>query len=116
MVLILLLFAASAFGQKKQMVEYRENIVVRAMAELDSLLVDTGGDFFKQLAELNISGQYVFDITLREKGVVATVFVVNDGINPIPMQNSLKDLLKRYRFSFRVPKGKSYKFQYTFNL
>ncbi|KAF0194831.1 MAG: hypothetical protein FD166_3352 [Bacteroidetes bacterium] len=115
-VIVMLLVAATAYGQKKQLVEYRENIVARAAAELDSVSSGPEGIIYKQVLESGISGQYVFDITIREKGEVATVFVVNDGVNSIAMQNRLKDIVKRYRFSFKVPKGKSYKFQYTFNL
>ncbi|PKP04551.1 MAG: hypothetical protein CVU14_00130 [Bacteroidetes bacterium HGW-Bacteroidetes-9] len=111
----LLLLAIATFGQKKQLVEYRDNIVAAALVELDSVSSGPEGTLYKQVAESGIHGQYVFDITLREKGVIATVFVVNDGINPINMQNRLKDIVKRYRFSFKVPKGKSYKFQYEFN-
>jgi methyl coenzyme M reductase subunit C len=112
----LILFAIVAFGQKKQMVEFHGNIVEKAIAELDSVLVAPDGVLYKKLAESGITGNYIFDITIREKGFVATVFIVNDGENSIPMQNRLKDIIKAYRFSFRVPKEKSYKFQYTFNL
>lgn len=111
----LLLAAVTSFGQKKQLVEYRDNIVAAAVAELDSVSSGPEGSIYKQAAEGGIQGTYVFDITLREKGVIATVFVVNDGVNQINMQNRLKDIVKRYRFSFKVPKGKSYKFQYEFN-
>lgn len=111
----LILIGIAAFGQKRQMVEYRENIVEKAIAELDSVSAPPEGVLFKEVFESGIKGHYVFDITIREKGFVATVFVVNDGENSIPMQNRLKDLIKAYRFSFKVPKGKSYKFQYTFN-
>ncbi|MFH1121145.1 MAG: hypothetical protein V1775_15100 [Bacteroidota bacterium] len=113
---LLLLVAVTTYGQKKQLVEYRENIVVRATAELDSVSAGPEGIIFKQVTESGIRGQYVFDITIREKGEVATVFVINNGVNPIAMQNRMKDIVKRYRFSFKVPKGKSYKFQYIFNL
>lgn len=113
---IIILFAITAFGQKKQLVEYRENIVEKAIAELDSVSSAPNGLLYKEIAESGIKGHYVFDITIREKGFVATVFIVNEGENSIPMQNRLKDIVKSYRFSFKVPKGKSYKFQYPFNL
>lgn len=115
-IILMLLVASTTYGQKKQLVEYRENIVARAVAELDSVASGPEGVIFRQVTESGIHGQYVFDITLREKGEIATVFVVNDGVNSIAMQNRMKDIVKRYRFSFKVPKGKSYKFQYTFNL
>lgn len=111
----MIFIAIAAFGQKKQLVEYRENIVEKAIAELDSVSAAPEGAIFEKVTEAGIKGQYIFDITIREKGFVATVFVVNDGENPIPKQNRLKDIIKAYRFSFKVPKGKSYKFQYEFN-
>lgn len=112
---ILILVAIATFGQKKQLVEYRENVVEKAIAELDSASAAPEGAIFEKVTEAGIKGHYVFDITIREKGFVATVFVVNDGENPIPMQNRMKDIIKAYRFSFKVPKGKSYKFQHEFN-
>lgn len=113
--LVFALMVMLSFGQKKQLVEYKDAIVLKAVAELDSVSALPDSDFLKEIRESKISGNYVFDITIREKGLVATVFVVNDGENPIEKQNLMKDIVKRYRFSFKVPKGKSYKFQYTFS-
>jgi hypothetical protein len=114
-VLCLLLPVLYASGQKKPFYQIKDEIIGKAIAELDSVSSAPGSAFFKEISESNLSGTYVFDITLRERGEVATVFVVNEGANQIAMQNRLKDIVKRYRFGFRVPKGKSYKFQYTFN-
>ncbi|HCT72071.1 MAG TPA: hypothetical protein DF409_14985 [Bacteroidales bacterium] len=113
-VMCLLLPAIYASGQKKPFYQMKNEIIEKAIAELDSVSSVPGSAFLKEINESKLSGTYVFDITLREKGEVATVFVVNDGESPIAMQNRLKDIVKRYRFGFRVPKGKSYKFQYTF--
>lgn len=113
--IVLLAFPVLGFAQKKQLVEYREQIVEKAVAELDSVCKAPDGILYRRAMESAVKGEFVFNITLREKGEIATVFVVNDGVNPIPVQNRLKDLVKRYRFSFKVPKGKSYKFQYTFS-
>lgn len=113
LILIFTVLSTAAFSQKKQLVEYKEDIIKMAVAELDIASRGPDGAIFKESA--GISGQYVFDITIREKGKTATVFVVNDGINPINMQNRLKDIVKQFRYSFKVPKGKSYKFEYTFN-
>lgn len=104
-----------SFGQKMQLIEYKDAIVQKAVAELDSVSASPESDFRKAIDASNIRGNYVFDITIREKGFVATVFVVNDGENPIDKQNRLKDIMKSYRFAFKMPKGKSYKFQYTFS-
>ncbi len=111
----LIMFSIASFAQKKQLVESVVNVVNKAVAELDSVTLAPAGVLYKEISENGIKGHYIFDITIREKGFVATVFVVNEGENQISLQNRLKDIIKRYRFSFKVPKGKSYKFQYTFN-
>ncbi len=60
-----------------------------------------------------INGTFTFDITIREKGEVATVFSVKrDG--EVEDHNHLKDFIKAYKFHFKMPKSKSYKFQYKF--
>ncbi len=113
--IVLMMISIASFAQKKQLVESVDNIVNKAVTELDSVSSGPAGALYKEITESGIKGHYVFDITIREKGFVATVFVVNETENPVYMQNRLKDLVKRYRFSFKVPKGKSYKFQYTFH-
>ena len=54
------------------------------------------------------------DITIHEKGKVATVFVVSNKGGAIKQQNLVKDFVKEFRLSFKMPKGKDYKFQYIF--
>lgn len=112
LIIVLMIIAFAGYSQKKQLIEYKEDIIAAAIAELDIACSSPEGTIYKQATD--ISGKYVFDITIRERGMTATVFVVNDGENPIQMQNKLKDIVKNFKFSFKVPKGKSYKFQYTF--
>lgn len=111
-----IMLTISVFAQKRQVVEYRENIVAHASTELDSVCKNIESGLMKEITEAGIHGRFVFNLSIREKGEVATVLVVNSGDNDIKMQNRLKDIIKRYRFGFKMPKGKIYKFEYTFNL
>lgn len=104
------------YGQRISQAEANGDFVDMAKAELNSALSSPNSELFKKISESGITGHFVFDISLRGKGVVATVFVVNAGEQSISMQNRLKDIIKAYRFSLKVPKKKIYKFQYTFDL
>ncbi len=64
--------------------------------------------------ENNIRGEYVMDITIHERGKVASVFCAGNDGGTIKSQNKVKDFIKDYQLSFKVPKGKKYKFQYIF--
>ena len=55
------------------------------------------------------------DISIREKGNVASVFAVERENGTIDSQNRLKDYIMEFKFNFKVPKGKYYKVRYTFN-
>ena len=103
-------FAASA--QKKTLQEY-EAVVAEAKAELDSSML-VGG--FREFAiKNNIKGEYIMDITLHEKGKVLTVFAVSNDTDDLKMQTRIKDFLRPFEFNIKMPKGRTYKFQYTFN-
>ncbi len=112
----LMLMTLCTFGQKISQAEANGDFVEMAKVELNSALSSPDSELFKKISESGIAGHFVFDISLRGKGLVATVFVVNAGEQSISMQNRLKDIIKAYRFSLKVPKKKIYKFQYTFDL
>lgn len=115
LLLALILMTLAGFSQKYTTAETEGNYIEKAKAELNSALASPESKLYKAINESGIQGNYVFDISIRGKGLVSTVFVVNDGGQSIPMQNRLKDIIKGYRFSFKIPKGKTYKFQYTFH-
>ncbi|GAB1403319.1 MAG: hypothetical protein PHX54_13500 [Lentimicrobiaceae bacterium] len=116
MILGFILLNLAGFSQKYSAAETEGNYIEMARAELNSALSQQDSKLNKAISEAGISGNYVFDISIRGKGEVSTVFIVNTGSQSIKMQNALKDIIKAYRFSFKLPKGKSYKFQFTFNL
>lgn len=112
--LFLLLFSVSTFPQKKVLITEKDQIIEEAKKELSQTLANPESDFMKVITEKKVTGEYVFDITICEKGQVLSVFVVSSNASDVKMQNQVKDLVKAYEFYFKMPKGKSYKFQYTF--
>lgn len=112
---IILIVSTLAFGQKKALIEEYSKVVDAAKIELDESMKGPEGNLFLYKQEYGISGTYDFDITLHEKGLVATVFVKGNEGGTIKMQNKLKDFVKAMKFGFKMPKGKDYKFNYVFN-
>jgi len=114
---ILMIAALSGFAQKKKrvLIEAKDKVIAEAVNELNTAMQAPDGNIYEFAVENNISGKFTFDITIHEKGLVATVFVVdNDGVS-IKSQNALKDFIKDFRFEFKMPKNVDYKFQYVFN-
>ena len=109
---LLMLACFSGYAQKKSLVEYDE-VAVEAKAELDSSM--HVGDFKKFAVKNNIKGEYVMDITIKEKGEVLTVFAVSNDSDNLKMQTRIKDFLRQFTFNIKMPKARTYKFQYTFN-
>ncbi|MBX7264265.1 MAG: hypothetical protein K1X46_09485, partial [Chitinophagaceae bacterium] len=71
----------------------------------------------KEIKKKEISGNYIMDITITgPKGAVATIFCESDEKTNIPMQNALKDIIKKQEFDLNLPKNKRLKFRYTFQL
>lgn len=100
-------------SQKKVRLSSMEEVVQHAAAVLDEEAMN--GDLNEYGKKYGVRGNYTYDITLDSKGKVVTVFSINrDG--SIEGQNRIKDFLKDYRFSFKAPKGKRYKFQYQVTL
>lgn len=104
----------SAFAQKKELIEDKEAIHERAIAEIEAALTPPEGSIYLFASERSIKGEYTYDITIREKGDVATVFSVGNNNGTVENQNRLKDFMMTFDFNFKMPKGKYYKFRYTF--
>ena len=111
-VLILVLFSEKSFSQKKLIPEY-DAVVAAAKAELDTMM-QLGRALQLEAVKFNVKGEYVIDLTIYDKGKVLSVFMVSSDAGDVKMQNSAKDLIRRVEFNFKVPKDKTYKFQYTF--
>jgi hypothetical protein len=112
-VLLFLGFARLAGAQENNYSPAGEPFVKQAISELVLAMSPPKGSLYLFGIENKLIGSFTYDLTIRKKGEMATVFVVSTEGGTIKMQNMLKDRLKVFRFSFKMPKGKSYKFQYT---
>ncbi len=114
---LLLVFGFLSFcsiAQKKVLIESKEEIIEQATKELTAAMQPPEGSLYLWKVENNIKGEYIIDITIREKGDIASVFMAGSDGNDIKMQNMVKDKIRLFEFSFKMPKGKNYKFQYIF--
>ena len=114
-ILFLLVLSVAVFAQKKVLISEKDQVIEEAKKELDQTLANPESDFMKAVVKYKIIGEYIFDITICEKGQVLSVFVVSSDADDVKMQNQVKDLVKALEFNFKMLKDKSYKFQYTFN-
>jgi hypothetical protein len=114
--LFLTLVSLTVYAGKKPLIEDYDKVVATAIAEIEQALQAPEGDLYLFVQENQISGTFSFDITLHEKGKVATVFVKSNEGGTIKSQNMLKDFVKAMDFNFKMPKGKDYKFNYVFKL
>jgi hypothetical protein len=113
-ILFILISGTSLKAQKAELLEAREEVIKQAMLELDHALTPPEGALYKFSQKNHITGEYTLQITIRNKGEVVSVFVSDKKDGNIPSQNSLKDKILDFQFSFKMPKNKDYKFNYTF--
>jgi hypothetical protein len=107
----------TGFGLKAQnrvLLEDKDEIIKQAMIELDNAMAAPEGLLFKFGQKYKIAGEYNLQLTIRDKGQVVSVFVADKKDGNIPSQNRLKDEVLALQFSFKMPKNKDYKFNYTF--
>jgi hypothetical protein len=114
LILLLTAFALSAWSQKKTLIEDKDQIHAQAIAELEQAMTAPEGSIYLYAQEHGLKGEYTYDLTIREKGDVATVFAHGHNNGHLHMQNKMKDFLMEFQFNFKVPKGKNYKIKYTF--
>lgn len=110
----LLILSITVSAQKKILISENDQVVEEARKEIDKTLANPESDFMKAIKVNKVTGEYVFDITIYEKGKVLSVFAVRSDNWDVKMQNLVKDLVRLLEFDFKMPKGKSYKFQYIF--
>jgi hypothetical protein len=101
----------TALAQKKPYYNTQEAVIEAAYTTLDQEMKT--GKILEWAQEVNLTGTYTYDITLRGKGEVVTVRSIESS-GELKQQNALKDYLKTLRFPFKMPKDKSYKFRYEF--
>jgi len=103
-----------SIAQKRELIEDKDLIIERAKAELDSAMVAPEGSIYLYTLKNPIQGEYTFDISFSDKRIVTSIFVVERIEGTIDAQNRFKSFLMTFKFDFKVPKGKSYKFRHTF--
>lgn len=113
MFVILSSFFTQIYAQKKPLISDQDEIIKAAAAVFEESM--TSGDLYELKQEQQLNGVYIMDITVREKGEVSNVFVVESTGGDIKSQNTVKDAIKATKMNFKMPKGKSYKFRYKFN-
>lgn len=114
LLILLIMLGLSSFSQKKELIEDKDLVIERAKAELDLAMTAPEGSIYLYALKNPIKGEYTFDISIWEKGTVTSIFVVESKNGTIDAQNRFKSFLMGYSFNFKMPKGKSYKFRYTF--
>jgi hypothetical protein len=114
LILLLLISGTVLKAQKPELIESKEEVIKQATLELDQALTPPEGALYKFSQKYHLTGEYTLDITIRNKGEVVSVFVADKKDGNIPSQNSLKDKVMDFQFSFKMPKNKDYKFSYIF--
>ncbi len=112
--LLILTATVATKGQSRQLIESKEAIISQAVKELDSAMRAPDGELYAFGQKEKIVGEYTLQLTIRDKGDVVSVFVSDKKNADIPSQNKLKDRILKFRFSFKMPKNKDYKFNYLF--
>jgi len=113
-ILLMCSFVTAAYSGKKPLIEGKDEVTEAATKELSEQMNAPEGVFYLFKTEHNIRGEYMMDITVHDKGTVASVFVAGREGGDIQSQNKVKDFVKDYEFGFKLPKGKKYKFQFIF--
>lgn len=113
-ILFILISGITLKAQKPELIESKEEVIKQATLELDQAMTPPEGALYKFGQKYHITGEYTLDITIRNKGQVVSVFVADKKDGNIPSQNSLKDKVMDFKFSFKMPKNKDYKFSYIF--
>ncbi len=104
-------FQSDLYAQKKKYLIEEEEVIEAAHKAIEKSMAE--GDFKKFAEKSEIKGSYIMDITIKNKGEVASVKTI-DRNGEIVHQNELKDFVISYRFPFKMQKNKSYKFRYEF--
>lgn len=112
---VALLFTTTAHAQKKELLQDKEVILARAAQALDAAIQPTGA-LYEQVVKENLIGRYVIQVSFREKGDISSVFVVTAEEADIRSQNRFKDLVHFIDLPFKMPKGRQYRLEHTFDL
>jgi hypothetical protein len=113
--LVLLLAATQAPAQKKELIQDKATILARAGEAFDAWM-QPGSDLYEKVQKENLTGTYVLQISFGDKGDITSVFVESAENKDIRSQNRFKDLIHECRLPFKMPKGRQYRVEHSFNL
>ncbi len=113
--LALLLITLGATAQKKELLEDKETILARAEQALEAAM-QPGGTLHEAVVKEGLKGSYLLQVSFREKGDICSVFVADAEHQDIRSQNRFKDLVHLVELPFKMPKGRQYRIEKTFNL
>jgi hypothetical protein len=105
----------SASAQKKELLEDKEVILIRAAQALDAAL-QPGTELHEAIVKEDLIGRYVLQVSFRDKGDISSVFVVSAEGHDVRSQNRFKDLIHFAEMPFKMPKGRQYRIEHTFDL
>jgi hypothetical protein len=115
LLLILLVTVALSAKAQRPYVETNDEFIELATKDLDAHMQDE--KFLKKMDKEDIHGSYTYQITVGDKGKITHMRSLERSEDAsIHGQNTLNDLVKKYKFDFKIPKGNFYNFQYTFNI
>ncbi|MBP8824233.1 MAG: hypothetical protein KBH07_11365 [Flavobacteriales bacterium] len=113
--ILLLLSFVGASAQKKELLEDKEAILARADQALDAAMLP-GGALYETVLKEQLKGKYLLQVSFREKGDICSVFVAHAEHQDIRSQNRFKDLVHLVELPFKMPKGRQYRIEKTFDL
>jgi hypothetical protein len=105
----------SSYARKPLVLE-KEKIHARAVLDLEASMKGPAGILFLFGTSHSIRGSYNLDLTIAGKGNLQSVYMHGNEGGDIASQNLLRDFLHdEFKFSFRISKKSSYKFNYILN-
>ncbi|MCB0397598.1 MAG: hypothetical protein KDD36_13165 [Flavobacteriales bacterium] len=110
---LLLFLGFSQAHAQKNLISDQEEVIQAAAKVMETAMKE--GSLLELKNEHKLTGSYILDVTIRNKGEVVSIFVVERDGGSIEFQNLLKDHIKSMKMGFRMPKNKNYKFRYKFN-
>lgn len=113
--LLSLIVCTSAIAQKKELLEDKDTILLRADEALTASM-QPGAELYETVVKEHLTGTYAIQVSFRDKGDICSVFVVSAENGNIPCQNRFKDLVLQGQMPFKMPKGRQYNVTHTFDL
>jgi hypothetical protein len=110
--LFLGLFGPFGYGQSSAAFD-KVAVIAEARGQLTTLSAENG-DLAGFCREKNITGEFVFDLTLQGKGKILTIFLVSSTVEDVSQQNLFKAKLSEVEFgNIKIPKNERVKFRHT---